>query len=486
MSNLPDAAGAKQRVDTLPLALRRTLGGNLRKDLPSQVVTHVPMPWWANPAAFIGGFIIPVYTLVYLVPALFGVGSMQNRSPIFFEQRYFWLGLAFLFCALLGSIAGTRIQPKLPSAGHKHEEYISLLYLEILALATIGAYMLWFRGIFTSPKALISLLRGDGEYGNVRALNPTIGGITTLAQCGIAYIAFYLDRVWGQRQPIVQIRFKLYFVAILCLSLFRAYAWAERLALIEVVVPIGLLYFCYRDRGVNPIMRTIRVGGPVIGVVGLILFFGVMEYFRSWNAYYVDLESSFWGFVMRRFLSYYYGALNNGSGLLLTTQWPTYDMQHVLGWLYLFPGMVGPIFQYAFDVQHQDLYFLNRYADPEFNNMSGIFTVYYDMGVPTALVYAGAWGCLAGAAFGSVQARRGILRLLYPVLFFSILEVMRLIYLGESRAFPVVLAIVVGYTLFRARTSVPVQSHQIRRARRHSTVNGGRWFRPRFGRFFGR
>lgn len=466
------------------LAHRRG-GGSLPHASEANLVANISPPWWANPATMTIGFIIPVFTLVYVIPTVFGTGALQLRSAIYFDARYFGLGLAFLVSLLVGCMIGQLVRPGLPKAGHSKEEYVSLVYLEILALVTIGAYLLWFRAIFFSPQAMLSMIRGDGEFGSIRYTSRTIGGVTTLAQCSLSYIIFYLDRVWGLRKPILQRRFFWYFVVILGLTVFRSHAWAERLSLIEVMVPIGLLFFCYRDRGTNPFMRVIRVAGPVLGIVFLIGFFGLMEYFRSWSAHYVDVEDSFWGFVMRRFLAYYYTALNNGSGLLLTLEWPTYEMEHVLSWLYRFPALIGPIFRYAFEVQTLDYTFLGRFADPEFNNMSGIFTIYYDMGVAGALLYAGAWGCFAGAAYASARARRGVLRLLYPLFFLSILEAMRVIYLGDPRAFPAVLTLVLGHALFRTRVDVPSQPHQIRRARRHATVEG-RWFRPRVGRLFGR
>ena len=317
----------------------------------------------------------------------------------------------------------------------------------------------------------------------MRAQNQTIGGITTLAQCGLSYIILYMDRVWGLKQPIPKRRFAWYFYVILGLSMFRSYAWGERLAAIELMVPVGLLFFCYRDRGTHPVMRVIRAFGPILGLVALIGFFGLMEFFRSWSAY-ESAESGFWSFVMRRFLSYYYGSLNNGSGLLLTMDWPTYEMEHIFQWLYRFPALIGPIFRYAFDVQTLDFVFLGKYADPEFTNMSGIFTIFYDVGLAGALLYAGIWGCFAGASYACVQARRGILRLFYPLFFLSVLEIMRILYMSDVRVFPVILSLVLGHTMFRARVAVPMPQHQIRRARYHEVGAGGRWYR--FGRFLGR
>lgn len=484
MKNPELTPGGVRATHPRPLALRRGFFGNLRKEKVEKSALIVPPPWWANPSILLAGFIIPVFTLVFAIPQLFGTKALQLRSAVYFTGPYFVLGLAFLFAVLAGCVIGQVLTPAAARRGSNHEEFVSLYFLEAVAWLTIGAYIIWFRDLIVSPKALVSVLLGDG--GNIRQTSQTIGGVTTLTQCGLAYVTLYLDRVWGLQKPIPQKRFFVYFIAILGLGLFRTYAWAERLAMIELLVPIGLLFFCYRGQTSHPIIRLIRVAGPILGVAALIFFFGVMEFFRSWSAHYSDVEDSFWGFVMKRFLAYYYTALNNGSGLLLTAKWPTFEMGYVLSWLYRFPGLIGPIFRIAFDLRGSGLNFLGRYADPEFTNMSGIYTVYYDLGVPGGLAYACVWGCLAGAAYASIRARRGMLRLLYPLLFLSILETMRILYLAEPRAFPAVLTVVVGHTLFRARVAAPGKQHQMRRARRHETVDGHRWFRPRFGRFFGR
>ena len=482
MTRLAAAAANARSVEARQLTAHRLLGGNRQPVSKPGSIPNSPPPWWANPTILVGGFIIPVFTLVYVIPTLFGTGALQLRSAIYFEARYFGLGIAFLFCLLVGCLVGQVIRPGLPKPGHTREEYVSLIYLEIMALATIGAYVIWFREVVISPSALIAVFRGES---NLRYTSHTIGGITTFTQCGLTYVILYLDRVWGLKLPIPQRRFFWYLVAILGLNVFRAYAWAERLSLIEVMLPIGLLFFCYRQQGTNPIMRAARAAGPVIAIVLLIGFFGVMEYFRSWSQHYSDVEASFWGFVMRRFLAYYYTALNNGAGLLLTMDWPTYEMDHVLQWLYRFPALIGPIFRNAFEVKTLDWQFLGKFADPEFSNMSGIYTIFYDMGVPGALMYAGMWGFVAGVSYASMRARRGMLRFLYPVLVLSIMEVMRLIYLSEPRAFPTLVTLIGGYALFRARVDVPAQLHQVRRARRHSTITG-RWYRPNIGRLFGR
>jgi hypothetical protein len=62
--------------------------------------------------------------------------------------------------------------------------------------------------------------------------------------------------------------------------------------------------------------------------------------------------------------------------------------------------------------------------------------------------------------------------LLYPILFLSILEIMRVPYLGDPRAFPAIMSLVVAYWLFRERRQVAT-GHAVRlRGRGLHTVRG--------------
>ena len=93
--------------------------------------------------------------------------------------------------------------------------------------------------------------------------------------------------------------------------------------------------------------------------------------------------------------------------------------------------------------------FLARYADPEFNNPSGIFPVFFDLGLPGGLVYAAVWGALMGYTYRGFILKRGFGSLFFPAAFVSMLEVMRILYLPDSRAFTVMLGLAVGYVFFR-------------------------------------
>jgi hypothetical protein len=429
-----------------------------------------------SPVAMVGAFMIPVYFFVFLVPELLGTESLQLKARVFFDWKYFGMGLLFLTTVLVGALFGTYLQPEPDDARATREPWVSNWVMDAIALATIGAYLIWFRGVLSNPAEFVGALFGQAAYGVSRQDNQTIGGVTTLTQCGIAYTVLYLDRMWALRKPFTSVRYHWYFAIILLWGALRVKLWSERLALIELVVPIAVMFFCYRADSRLWFMRLLRRFGPLLGVVGLVVLFAVGEYFRSWRGYYQFVEDDFWAFIRRRLITYYYTALNNGSGLLENYDWPTYEFQFTLQWLYRFPALIGPIFRYAFDVSQEYRRFVVDYADPEFNNMSGLFTHLYDMGLGLGLVYAIAWGGLCGYAFSCVKARRGFPRLLYPILFLSLLEVLRVPYLGDVRAFPALAALVFGYLLFRERR-VERRGHGSRFQRRSvATIRGPGWF----------
>ena len=97
--------------------------------------------------------------------------------------------------------------------------------------------------------------------------------------------------------------------------------------------------------------------------------------------------------------------------------------------------------------------FLDAYADPEFNNPSGLFPIVFDMGLPLALVYFFVFGAIAGFLYRGYVAGRLVSVLFYPIFFIAIMEVMRIPYLGESRTFTSTLGGLLAYWLITKRTT---------------------------------
>jgi hypothetical protein len=115
--------------------------------------------------------------------------------------------------------------------------------------------------------------------------------------------------------------------ALLVLTALRVYAWSERLALIEVTLPLGLAASMRLAQSPNRLPRLISRMGPVIALPALTFYFGIAEYFRSWTAALYNGRTGFWEFALGRLASYYVRTRSPGCML-----YPAWDRNSRLTW----------------------------------------------------------------------------------------------------------------------------------------------------------
>jgi hypothetical protein len=239
---------------------------------------------------------------------------------------------------------------------------------------------------------------------------------------------------------------------LLFLTALRVYAWSERLALIEAAVPFALSVAARIGESRTRIAAWLARGGPYLVFPVFILYFSVAEYFRSWKSSTYNQVSGFWEFSIGRLASYYYTSLNNGAGILVTSNWPDYRFAYTLEWLHRAP-VIGPLFSHYVGLREKGTgQFLKKFGDPEFNNPSGIYTVIFDLGLPLGVVYFSLLGLAAGMAFRAFRAGSFAGVIGYPILFLTLLELFRYPYLGASRGFAWALGIGVAAAIARSQT----------------------------------
>ena len=302
-----------------------------------------------------------------------------------------------------------------------------------VGLIALVAYAVWFRDYLTNPGLLWAIIRGASPPSRADEL---VTGVTSLANGGPVFFSVYAWRLVFRRDTRLPGWMHALCAALVALTAFRVYAWSERLALIEATLPLALALAvrAARARGAWP--RTLIRFGPFIALPLLMLYFGLAESVRSWASDTYNGKLDFWDFVIGRIATYYYTSLNNGAGYLATQEWPSWRFEYVLSMLHTAPLSIGRLFSAlvgstgpTFDL------FLRRYADIEFNNPSGLYTVVYDLGIPLAIAYFAATGALAGALFRRYAAGSLTGALFFPMFFISYLEVFRYPYLGSGRAF---------------------------------------------------
>lgn len=307
-------------------------------------------------------------------------------------------------------------------------------------LGCLAAYLLAFAPTLKA-ETLLRLLRGDTF---LEKMGNSIAGVTTATQFGV-FVAVWCALVLfsGLELPRrSRRRVWLMLGSVALLSAYRGVLWHERLAFIEIVVPVAVIWSAYRVRS-----RLVLVLAPLAAVLAAIALFGLFEYFRSW-AYYREGQGNILLFATQRLLSYYYSSINN-FGMALQHIEPLWQPLWTLDFVYKFPVPGNPLASVrgeAYTLLFQTA--LELHTHPEFNLYSGPGLAYLDFGIAGGCVVMAGFGFLSGRLFNAFQ--RGTLHglLAYPVWMVGMIDLGRILYWSSSRAFPIWLCILVMLALY--------------------------------------
>jgi hypothetical protein len=437
--------------------------------------------WWLHPAVALSGMVGSTALAAWLIPA--DTYLFEWNVPKVFDGAAFALVVFWLSCFAVGTMlvdfaasaaarrrrraSGYGVRRAAAAAGPAAApaaEPVELLMPAIRTLfwittaLTYFGYVCWIamaikRGM--SFGLMMDVITGQGTtiFDIKREQFETIPGVTTATQFGIAALVFGMLL---QVRPGTRSRAVFWAVlGLVPLTLLRALFLSERLALLELVLPAGLVWLRYRlisgDPPARPLWLRTRVLAnitPVVGPLALLVMFGTFEYFRSWSTFYSDRQSSLAMFAVTRLTGYYATSFNNGILILDQTNWFPRLPRWTLDWLWSFPGMRG-MYGNITGSEPQDVFdaALYRRLSPEFNNQGGMFLPAFDLGLLVVPLF---W-VAAGAAMRSLHRRfvagaaSGLL--LYPVLILSVAELPRILYLASTRVFPS-LAVIVAVLLF--------------------------------------
>ena len=403
-------------------------------DHPQSVQPARASPWWISPVGLNIGFLVPILLLVTYVGHS-NFAGLTVRGVWFFTEKYVWLGLGVLAVTSLSCWIGTRIGTVRGVSPAQTMQQWDLAAV-VTGLIALSAYLYFFRPLLLNPVLLLHTF--TGAYRPDRTNLEETAGLTSFMNFMPVFFSIYAYKVVGRRAPLGR------GIHVLCglllgLTALRVYAWSERLAMIEAMLPFGLAAATRLGTVRNPLVRLMSAGGPFFAIPLLIGYFGLAESVRSWTATVYNGRTGFWEFAIGRIASYYVTSLNNGSGLLQTFDWPTFSFEYTAVWLYKIPFFGKAFAEYLntkgnVNVESLD-YYLFKFGDPEFNNPSGIYTVICDLGLPLALAYFAVIGVFAGILYRRYQSGRVSGVLLYPMFFLTFLEVFRYPYLGTQRAF---------------------------------------------------
>lgn len=304
---------------------------------------------------------------------------------------------------------------------------------------------------------LVGTLTAQDNYsGGLKETFAPVTGITTLTQVGIAYVvlaALLISCGTGFR---VRRRVGV----VLALSVLRAFFLTERLAVLEVLVPLLLVLAVARRRSGRPSWWL--PAAPAFGLPVLVAAFGLFEYSRSWTYFRSRTTSTFPEFVVDRLAGYYSTAYNNSA----------IELQHneTLGGLpyatlegfWTAPGIAQlNLYERLTGVSPPEQFqlLLEQYGSPEFNNPGGLSLTMIELGIPLGLLVMFLIGVGIGVAHRSFRAGSPTGLLLYPVLFTGLLELPRYFYWTQGRLVPALLAL--AFVLYRLRRLTEPTDHSL-------------------------
>jgi oligosaccharide repeat unit polymerase len=411
---------------------------------------------------------LALVAFLYVPLLLFYAISSEDVFAVDFESRktLTWTGFAFFALALLCFAAGAKVgdagaraKPAgLDAAPLEPARRRSLaVLLETALLLSVGAYAIWFAiGIARAggPGPLLEIWRTDPHRLKTEILT-TLPGVTTLTQLAVAAIplaiAFGLLRRGSALRVLVAV--------VLCLTVVRTVLFQERLAVLELAVPI--LFLLAGSRKVTVPRVAIYA---VTFLVAAMTFFAVTELRRTY-VYTNDFSASR---SATRFFGYYLTSVNNG--IAVVDEYPARTPFYSSGeFFWLFPGLrdlhvdhlpaLGTFslrYSDAFGVDPESFWpeaFAAQGLDYEFNVLTAPGYLAADFGWAALLVVL-ALGYLSGRLYRRSETSP-FHAALYGVWLVGLFEFMRIIYFANTRVFPAYLVFAAAYLVLRRWVPAP-------------------------------
>jgi hypothetical protein len=345
-----------------------------------------------------------------------------------------------------------------------------IIYREVIILATIAmvAQLLWVGRMIMQEglSSLIHLLVIDHNFAAFKddvVNRTTLSGVTTLTQLGMIASGMYAFYVFGLKN---KGSFRLW-LFILFPGILRGMFFSERLALIEVVIPILIMAIFFGK-------IRLTVAKIALGAVSFLIFFSLAEALRSY-AYYAKNGLANYGmysYGIDRFIDYISSSVNHSMAMVdlsgRMTGFPTLMFSSILTfWTKNNPTSAVSTFLGS-DKTTLAYYSVKNsiYSAPDYTNMGFFGQVFADSGY-LYIFYALVYGVIIGTAYKGLKNAQFGWIVLYPVIFISILESYRIPYLFDVRVVYPLLYIVLRYFI--------TSYHQHKLIKGHSGHASAKW-----------
>lgn len=325
--------------------------------------------------------------------------------------------------------------------------YAAWLLIAVARGATVAA----FRAV---------LNRDLGAIHSLKLVLAPVAGVTTLTQLSCVVSAIGAHRLVTQR------RVGRMWVFVLVAGVLRALFYAERLALMEVVIPAAIVLIVkgsfFRRR------RALLRMAPVFGLMFVVVVFSISEYFRSWIFYASAQGLPFWRWVLERLFGYYATAFNNNALYYSQVFGSPHAPYFTVPFIYNFPGY-STVFEIpTFGGMLPDDWWsmtLASYANPEFNNIGSALVPLADFGILGGMIFWFVIGLLLGFIYRGARLGSDVAIVAYAAVVLGLFELPRFTYWTLGRFFPAAVAVLlmlVNSRKYAVQESTPLTEEPVR------------------------
>lgn len=390
----------------------------------------------ASPFVLTFAIYIPTFS-IYLImsPTLFE--AWYNAPKVLSSpwQTIYFFSILLVFG--IGGYLGSHLLPKAKSRQRTSVGIVPRWYLRGGMVVAMFAYLVWF--------ALgIKRAGGIGSLFSIYLIKPfyvksvilkTAPGITTLTQVAVAAIPLLICYHRLARVDLVLIG------VILLFGILRAFVFSERLAILELAVPVAFLMLSLKRFSWVKAFYYI-----VIFIILAISLFIISESFRSFaHKEWSSIEALFRAGTVR-FLGYYMTSVNNALFFINNYAFAS-PLYFAFQAIWRFPGLRGVYTSLTGSKPihaPQVLYYYGM--NPEFNTATTIGSWVVDFGLLGTFIVALFFGFFSGALYRLASQNRFIAAL-YSVWLVGLLEFMRISYFTSTRLFPAYLFFTGGLLL---------------------------------------
>lgn len=440
-----------------PRTKKSVKGKDLEANLRSLTISW---PWWVHPA-----------WALLLLTGTTAILAVILSEPVYetWEVRKFLSGdlSLVLLIGVIAAFAGIMFMAGSAARGGSTKFDISPEQVKFLRRAhavmfvlALCSYVVWIgsaasQGVSVTNLASV-LNRDPGAISSLKGNSRPIGGLTTLTQLApVVVVVGHILRKLGHRTGRAT-------VVLIVLAGVRTVFYAERLALIEVLIPL-LLIAALTIRCDSKWRKITRLA-PLIVAPFVWVIFAVSEYTRSWIFYQQTTNLPFVEWVSARLAGYYVTSFNNSALLTLGHQGSQASPYFTFPAFWNAPG--APAHEGIYGLQPDDWWasLLSTEGNEEFNNPGSFLVTYAELGTFGMIAFWIITGSVLGALFAAMT--RGSLPGLIAscALFVGILELPRFIYWTQGRATPILLALMfIAITYPRRRLNqVPLRPENTR------------------------